>query len=80
MLGFIEAKDKIQYTLDLFEKFVVKNPAFPERTDVSYLLQKTVNDGDKVIAASDCMLSALDGYRCCSRALKLTYLIASDCL
>jgi hypothetical protein len=58
VLGFIEAKDKIQYTLDLFEKFVVKNPAFPERTDVSYLLQKTVNDGDKVIAASDCMLIA----------------------
>ena len=52
MLGFIEAKDKIKYTLDLFEKFVVKNPAFPERTDVSYLLQKTVDDGDKVIAAS----------------------------
>ena len=53
MLGFIEAKDKIKYTLDLFDKFVVKNPAFPERTDVSYLLQKTVDDGDKVIAASD---------------------------
>ena len=53
MLGFFEAKDKIKYTLDLFDKFVVKNPAFPERTDVSYLLQKTVDDGDKVITASD---------------------------
>jgi len=49
VLAFIEAKDKVQYTLDLFDRFVVRNVDFPPRADVSFLLQKTIDEGGKVL-------------------------------
>jgi len=49
VLAFIEAKDKVQYTLDLFDRYVVTNADFPPRADVSYLLQKTIDEGGKVL-------------------------------
>eukprot|EP00811_Abedinium_folium_P011045 NODE_2021_length_2310_cov_7.443426.p1 GENE.NODE_2021_length_2310_cov_7.443426~~NODE_2021_length_2310_cov_7.443426.p1 ORF type:complete len:687 (-),score=228.67 NODE_2021_length_2310_cov_7.443426:113-2173(-) len=46
---FIEAKDKAGYTLDLLDRYVLQNPAFPEFRDVSHLLRETVRQGGKVL-------------------------------
>merc|ERR1719217_808555 len=49
VLGFIEAEDKAAYVLDLFDAWVVRNPQFPPRADVSFLLRQTIARGDKVL-------------------------------
>jgi len=41
--------DKCKYVLDLYDKYVVKNPDFPPRADVSYLLRKTLAENGKVL-------------------------------
>jgi len=49
VLGFLEAKDKATFVLDLFDEWVVHNPRFPARADVSFMLRKTVAAGGKVL-------------------------------
>jgi len=49
VLGFIEAKDKAAYLFELYDKYVVNNPQFPRRADVSHMLRQTVADGGKVL-------------------------------
>jgi len=49
VLAFIDAPDKAQYVLDLYDKYVVNNPDFPPRADVSYLLRQTIAQGGKVL-------------------------------
>jgi len=49
VLAFIEAKDKASYVLDLFDRYVVHNPEFPPRADVSHFLRQAVLRGDKVL-------------------------------
>lgn len=46
---FITAKDKAGYVLDLYDKFVVNNPDFPPRADVSHLLRETITQGGTVL-------------------------------
>jgi len=49
VLAFIDAADKAQYVLDLYDKYVVHNPDFPPRADVSFLLRQTIASGGKVL-------------------------------
>jgi len=49
VLGFIEAKDKGNYVLSLFDRYVVNNDEFPRRADVSHMLRQAVKNGDKVL-------------------------------
>lgn len=49
VLEFIKAEDKAKYVFDLYDRYVVSNPAFPARADVSHLLRKTVKEGGKVL-------------------------------
>jgi len=49
VLGFISAKDKAGYVLDLFDEWVVNNPQFPPRADVSYELRRVTSEGGKVL-------------------------------
>jgi adenylosuccinate synthase len=42
VIGFLLAEDKEDYTITLLEKWVVNNPLFPERADVSAELQRVV--------------------------------------
>tara|TARA_B100000524_G_C23644555_1_gene367954 strand:- start:367 stop:897 length:531 start_codon:yes stop_codon:yes gene_type:complete len=49
VLAFIEAKDKASYVLELFDRYIVRNPEFPPRADVSHILRQTVERGDKVL-------------------------------
>ena len=49
VLKFIQAKDKAGYVLDLFDEWVVNNPQFPPRADVSYELRKVTSAGGKVL-------------------------------
>eukprot|EP00450_Noctiluca_scintillans_P012449 CAMPEP_0194482648 /NCGR_PEP_ID=MMETSP0253-20130528/4497_1 /TAXON_ID=2966 /ORGANISM="Noctiluca scintillans" /LENGTH=645 /DNA_ID=CAMNT_0039322199 /DNA_START=43 /DNA_END=1980 /DNA_ORIENTATION=+ len=49
VLDFVLAKDKTQYTLDLFDRYVCNNPAFPCRADVSHMLRETLSKGGKVL-------------------------------
>lgn len=49
VLAFIEAEDKAGYVLDLFEQWVVRNPQFPPRADVSYMMRQTIARGGKVL-------------------------------
>ena len=35
--------------LDLFDEWVVRNPKFPPRADVSFLLRQTIARGGKVL-------------------------------
>ena len=49
VLGFVQAQDKAAYVLDLYDKWVVHNPDFPPRADVSYMLRQTVSTGGKVL-------------------------------
>jgi len=49
VLGFISAKDKAQYVLDLFDEWVVNNSQFPPRADVSYKLRQVIATGGKVL-------------------------------
>ena len=44
-----QAIDKATYVLDLYDKWVVRNPDFPPRADVSYLLRRTISSGGKVL-------------------------------
>ena len=39
VLDFIQAPNKAKYVLELYDEFVVNNPQFPARTDVSYLVR-----------------------------------------
>mmetsp|Transcript_49382 Transcript_49382/g.159647 ORF Transcript_49382/g.159647 Transcript_49382/m.159647 type:complete len:708 (+) Transcript_49382:69-2192(+) len=49
VLGFIAARDKAQYVLDLFDRYVVHNADFPPCADVSFLLRQTLSSGGKVL-------------------------------
>eukprot|EP00617_Octactis_speculum_P025945 CAMPEP_0185744506 /NCGR_PEP_ID=MMETSP1174-20130828/2644_1 /TAXON_ID=35687 /ORGANISM="Dictyocha speculum, Strain CCMP1381" /LENGTH=658 /DNA_ID=CAMNT_0028417963 /DNA_START=14 /DNA_END=1990 /DNA_ORIENTATION=+ len=49
VIDFILAKDKAGYVLDLYDEHVVNNPEFPPRRDVSHLLRKTIESGEKVL-------------------------------
>jgi len=49
VLGFIAARDKAAYVLDLFDEWVVRNPHFPPRADVSFRLREVVANGGKVL-------------------------------
>jgi len=49
VLHFITAQDKAGYVLDLFDDWVVNNPQFPPRADVSYELRKVTSTGGKVL-------------------------------
>eukprot|EP00908_Phaeocystis_cordata_P004427 Transcript_1481.p2 GENE.Transcript_1481~~Transcript_1481.p2 ORF type:complete len:432 (+),score=210.61 Transcript_1481:1069-2364(+) len=49
VLDFISAEDKAGYVLELFDKWVVKNPQFPPRADVSFMLRQTIARGGKVL-------------------------------
>jgi len=49
VLGFIAARDKAQYVLDLFDRYVVHNSDFPPCADVSFLLRQTLSSGGKVL-------------------------------
>ena len=49
VLDFIEASDKEEYVLALYDRYVVNNPAFPQRDDVSHLLRQAVKDGKKIV-------------------------------
>jgi len=49
VLDFICAEDKCAYVMDLYDKHVVQNDAFPSRTDVSHMLRQTIKDGGKVL-------------------------------
>lgn len=49
VLAFIEAEDKADYVLELYDEWVVRNPKFPPRADVSFLLRQTVARGGKVL-------------------------------
>merc|ERR1711998_459382 len=42
VLNFIKAKDKAGYVLDLFDEWVVNNPRFPPRADVSFKLRQCI--------------------------------------
>jgi adenylosuccinate synthase len=48
VLGFIAARDKEVYVLDLYDEWVVRNPHFPPRDDVSFRLREVVAGGGKV--------------------------------
>jgi len=49
VLKFITAKDKAGYVLNLFDEWVVKNPQFPPRADVSFKLRQVLSSGGKVL-------------------------------
>lgn len=49
VLEFIKADDKAVYLLELYEKYVINNPDFPPRGDVSHMLRETIKDGGKVL-------------------------------
>eukprot|EP00747_Dinoflagellata_sp_TGD_P162645 gnl/TRDRNA2_/TRDRNA2_180471_c0_seq1.p1 gnl/TRDRNA2_/TRDRNA2_180471_c0~~gnl/TRDRNA2_/TRDRNA2_180471_c0_seq1.p1 ORF type:complete len:674 (-),score=95.62 gnl/TRDRNA2_/TRDRNA2_180471_c0_seq1:367-2325(-) len=49
VLDFILAEDKAEYLFGLYDEYVVNNPAFPVRGDVSHLLRETVRKGEKVL-------------------------------
>jgi adenylosuccinate synthase len=49
VLDFISAPNKADFVLDLFDEFVVNNPSFPDRTDVSHLLRSNVAKGNKIL-------------------------------
>jgi len=49
VLRFIQAEDKAAYVLDLFDEWVVHNPKFPPRADVSFMLRQTISRGGKVL-------------------------------
>ena len=39
----------VQFLLELYEKYVVKNPLFPRRTDCTYEIRKALEGGRKVL-------------------------------
>jgi adenylosuccinate synthase len=49
VLDFILAKDKAAYVLDLYDKWIVNNPEFPQRGDVSHILRSAVKEGKRVL-------------------------------
>jgi len=49
VLNFVKAADKVQYMMDMYEQRVVKNPAFPNRRDVTYAIRDTLSKGQKVL-------------------------------
>ena len=49
VVDFIKAKDKAAYVLDLYDTYVVNNPQFPMRKDVSFMLRETLAKGEKVL-------------------------------
>jgi adenylosuccinate synthase len=49
VLQFIKADDKAEYLYNLYDKYVMSNPEFPPRADVSHMLRKTLQDGGKVL-------------------------------
>mmetsp|Transcript_25656 Transcript_25656/g.55770 ORF Transcript_25656/g.55770 Transcript_25656/m.55770 type:complete len:749 (+) Transcript_25656:324-2570(+) len=49
VLDFIQAPDKADYLFKLYDKYVVENPNFPNRADVSHLLRETIRKGGKVL-------------------------------
>jgi len=49
VLDFIKAEDKGKYIFDLYDEYVVNNPDFPARADVSHMLRDTVARGGKVL-------------------------------
>lgn len=49
VLNFILAKNKAKYVFDLYDEYIVNNPAFPQRGDVSHMLRSTVKAGGRVL-------------------------------
>lgn len=45
----MRAPDQVQFLLDLYDQFVVRNPAFPARRDVTFLIRDTLAKGQKVL-------------------------------
>lgn len=52
VLGFLEAENKADYLVGLYQSKVVVNLEFPIRGDVTRLIQKTLEQGDKVLLES----------------------------
>jgi adenylosuccinate synthase len=49
VLDFITAPDKVAFLIELYDKYVVNNPKFPVRKDISYEIRKFLQAGDKVL-------------------------------
>eukprot|EP00755_Sulcionema_specki_P021917 Sspe_Gene.75240::Locus_47017_Transcript_1_1_Confidence_1.000_Length_2310::g.75240::m.75240/K01939/purA, ADSS; adenylosuccinate synthase len=49
ILDFITAQDKVKYLMDMYDREVVRNPAFPKRADVSHLTRELLKEGKKVL-------------------------------
>jgi len=49
VLDFILAKNKAKYVFDLYDHWIVNNPAFPVRGDVSHMMRSAVQAGDRVL-------------------------------
>eukprot|EP00668_Euglena_longa_P019585 GGOE01024363.1.p1 GENE.GGOE01024363.1~~GGOE01024363.1.p1 ORF type:complete len:1185 (+),score=397.63 GGOE01024363.1:384-3557(+) len=49
VLDFIKAQDQVQYLVDLYDKWVVANPAFPDRRDVTFAIRDALQKGQKVL-------------------------------
>jgi len=49
VLEFIKAEDQPDYLWKLYDKYVVSNPQFPPRADVSHMLRAVIQEGGKVL-------------------------------
>ncbi|MCK4589493.1 MAG: adenylosuccinate synthetase [Nanoarchaeota archaeon] len=49
VIEFVEADDKVEYLLDLYERYVSKNENFPKRADTRRMLREVLKSGGKVL-------------------------------
>ncbi|MBW2977437.1 adenylosuccinate synthetase [Candidatus Woesearchaeota archaeon] len=49
VMDFLKAQDKADYLIGLYLAGVVNNPKFPKRGDVTRLIQRTLEQGDKIL-------------------------------
>ncbi|MDA3855007.1 MAG: adenylosuccinate synthetase [Candidatus Woesearchaeota archaeon] len=49
VIDFLKALDKTEYLINLYDKFVVNNKDFPQMVDTTYLTQKILKEGGKIL-------------------------------
>jgi adenylosuccinate synthase len=49
VISFVRSTDQVQFLLDLYDTWVVHNPAFPDRRDVTFAIRDALRKGQKVL-------------------------------
>ena len=49
IIHFLKAADKVDYLITLYASIVTKNPMFPNRADVTRMMQKSLEEGRKLL-------------------------------